>query len=40
MYEPSKTDSPELKEARNKILKFLAKLLDGYASSAKFIWIL
>lgn len=37
MYEPSKTDTPELKVARNKILKYLAKLLDGYASSAQFI---
>ncbi|XP_062136951.1 putative serine protease K12H4.7 [Drosophila sulfurigaster albostrigata] len=36
MYEPSSSDPPQLKEARNKILKFLAKLLDGYASQAKF----
>ncbi|KAH8397566.1 hypothetical protein KR222_010250 [Zaprionus bogoriensis] len=37
MYEPVQSDPPQLKEARNKILKYLAKLLDGYASSAKFI---
>ncbi|XP_017048577.1 putative serine protease K12H4.7 [Drosophila ficusphila] len=33
MYEPVKTDPPQLVAARNKILKFLAKLLQGYTSS-------
>ncbi|KAM8707884.1 hypothetical protein ACLKA7_014933 [Drosophila subpalustris] len=36
MYEPAANDTPQLKEARNKILKYLSKLLDGYASFAKF----
>ncbi|ALC43759.1 CG9953 [Drosophila busckii] len=36
MYEPSNNDPPQLKEARNKITKYLAQLLDGYAASAKF----
>ncbi|TDG53132.1 hypothetical protein AWZ03_000675 [Drosophila navojoa] len=36
MYEPANCDPPQLKEARNKILKYLAKLLDGYASFASF----
>uniref|UniRef100_A0A6P4FIJ6 Serine protease K12H4.7 n=1 Tax=Drosophila rhopaloa TaxID=1041015 RepID=A0A6P4FIJ6_DRORH len=33
MYEPVKTDPPQLVIARNKILKFLAKLLEGYTST-------
>ncbi|KAH8286034.1 hypothetical protein KR054_001569 [Drosophila jambulina] len=32
MYEPVKTDPPQLVAARNKILKYLAKLLQGYTS--------
>ncbi|EDW69202.1 putative serine protease K12H4.7 [Drosophila virilis] len=36
MYEPVNSDPPQLKAARNKILKYLAKLLDGYASFASF----
>ncbi|EDV96155.1 GH15372 [Drosophila grimshawi] len=36
MYEPVDSDPEQLKAARNKILKFLAKLLDGYASFASF----
>uniref|UniRef100_A0A1I8PZQ4 Serine protease K12H4.7 n=1 Tax=Stomoxys calcitrans TaxID=35570 RepID=A0A1I8PZQ4_STOCA len=33
MYEPIKTDPPQLVEARHKILKFLAQLLEGYTST-------
>ncbi|XP_017010622.3 putative serine protease K12H4.7 [Drosophila takahashii] len=33
MYEPAKTDPPQLVTARNKITKFLAKLLEGYTST-------
>ncbi|XP_037930354.1 putative serine protease K12H4.7 [Teleopsis dalmanni] len=32
MYEPIHTDPPQLVEARNKIIKFLAKLLQSYIS--------
>ncbi|XP_073843072.1 putative serine protease F56F10.1 [Musca autumnalis] len=32
MYEPIKTDPPQLVEARHKILKFLAQLLEGYST--------
>lgn len=35
MYEPVKTDPPQLVAARNKILKYLAKLLEGYTSITK-----
>ncbi|KAI8115628.1 putative serine protease F56F10.1 [Lucilia cuprina] len=31
MYEPIKSDPPQLVEARHKIIKFLAKLLENYA---------
>lgn len=30
MYEPSKTDPPQLIEARNKIIKYLAQLLENF----------
>ncbi|XP_054735539.1 putative serine protease K12H4.7 [Anastrepha obliqua] len=30
MYEPAKTDPPQLVEARNKIIKYLAELLDNF----------
>ncbi|KAH8364276.1 hypothetical protein KR084_005086 [Drosophila pseudotakahashii] len=33
MYEPAKSDPPQLVAARNKITKFLAKLLEGYTST-------
>ncbi|KAH8318461.1 hypothetical protein KR067_002148 [Drosophila pandora] len=33
MYEPAKSDPPQLVAARNKITKYLAKLLEGYTST-------
>lgn len=30
MYEPAKTDPPQLVEARNKIIKYLAQLLENF----------
>ncbi|XP_017137003.1 putative serine protease F56F10.1 [Drosophila miranda] len=33
MYEPTKTDPPQLVAARNKIVKYLAKLLEGYSTN-------